>query len=154
MVADASSHWKRLLTTMVVTIPDFEKIKHEYIDDKDFGPIYSDLLNGDQDKHPHYNIHDGFLFRGNKLCLPATSVREHIVCEFHPGGCSVHLGHDKTFALVDGRFYCPCMRVKVVSICERCRTCQLAKGNMGRMQVYISHCLFLMHHGISTWNLC
>lgn len=91
MVTDALSRQKHLLTTMAVIVPGFEQIKQEYSDDKDFGTIYSDLLNGEQDKHLHYNIHDGLPFRGNKLCLLANSIREHVVCELHLGGCSGHL---------------------------------------------------------------
>ena len=59
---------------MTIIVLGFEQIKQEYIDDKDFGTIYSDLLNGDQGRHPHYSIHDGFLFRGAKLYLLAPSI--------------------------------------------------------------------------------
>ena len=91
LVADALSRRKHLLTTMVVTVTGFEQIKQEYTNDKDFGTIYADFLNGDKAKHPHYSVHDGFLFQGNKLYLPATSIREHVVHELHSGGCSGHL---------------------------------------------------------------
>ena len=69
------------------------------------------------------------LFGGTKLCLPATSIREHVVQELHSGGCSGHLGRDKAIALVDDRYYWSCVKANVISICERCHTCQLAKGN-------------------------
>ena len=88
MVLDALSRRKHLLTTMAVTALGFEQIKQEYTHNKDFDTVYSNLLNGGQDKHPHYNIHDGFLFRGTKLCLPTTSIREHVVRKLHSGGCS------------------------------------------------------------------
>ena len=109
MVANALSRRKHLLTTMAVTVTGFEQIQQEYTNDNDFGTIYADFLNGDKDKHPHHGVHDGFLFRGNKLCLPATSIREHVVRELHSGGCSGHLGCDKTLTLVDDHFYWPRM---------------------------------------------
>ena len=89
---------------MAVTVIGFEQIKQEYTNDKDFGTIYADFPNSDEDKHPHYSVYDGFLFRGNKLCLLAATIREH-VRELHSGGCSGHLGRDKKLALVDDRFY-------------------------------------------------
>ena len=52
MVADALSRRTHLLTTMAIAIQGFEQIKQDYTNDYDFGTIYSDLLNGDQDKHP------------------------------------------------------------------------------------------------------
>ena len=139
---------------MEVIVPGFEHIKQEYADEKDFGTMYSDLLNGDRDKHLRYNIHDGLLFKGTKLCLSATSIREHVVRELPSVGCSGHLGRDKTPALVDDHYYCPLMKLNVISICERCCTCLLDKGNK-RLQCYINHCHFLMPHGkISAWTSC
>ena len=78
MVVDALSCRKYLPTTMTINIPGFEQIKQEYADDKEFGAINSDIK-GDQDKHTHYNIHDGFLFKSTKLHLPDTSIRDHVV---------------------------------------------------------------------------
>lgn len=94
MVVDALSHWKHLLTTMTVIVLGFEELRQDYADDKDFGTIYLDLLNGDQEKYTivQYDIHDGFLFKGIKLCLPSTSIREHVVRELHSRDCSGHLG--------------------------------------------------------------
>ena len=82
-VADALSRRKHLLTNMSITVLGFEEIFQDYPADKDFGHIYTDLLDGEPDQHPQFSIHDGYLFRGSKLCLPATSIREHIVQELH-----------------------------------------------------------------------
>ena len=64
------------------------------------------------------------------------SIREYVVCELHSGICSGHLGRDKTFALVDDRYYWSRMRVTVISICERGRTFQLAKCNKKSTGLY------------------
>ena len=84
----------------------------------DFGIIYSDLLNDDQDKNTYYNFHDGFLFMGAKLCLPTTSIREHVARDLHSGGCSGHLGRDKDLALGDDCYYWPRMKIDANNICE------------------------------------
>ena len=48
----------------------------------------------------------------------------------------VILGRDKALALVDDRFYWSRVKVNVISICERCRTYQLAKGNKKNVGLY------------------
>lgn len=52
-----------------------------------------DILRGKHVKYPHSSIHDGYLFQGTQLCLPATSMHKHVVRGLHVGGCSGHLGH-------------------------------------------------------------
>ena len=91
-VADALSRRSHLLTTISVTVRGFEEIRKEYPDDHDFGRIYKALLNGEFSNHPKFSIHNGYLFCGYLLCLPATSIREFVLRELHGGGCSGHLG--------------------------------------------------------------
>ena len=67
--------------------------------------------------------------------VPATSIREYVVSKLHSGGCSGHLRRDKTLALMDDRYYWPRMKPNVIT-CERCRTCQLAKGNKKNTRLY------------------
>lgn len=135
-VADALSYRKHLLTNMSITIPGFEEIRQEYHAENDFDHIYTDILNGEQAQHPHFSIHDGYLFRGTKLCLPATSIREHIVRELHGGKCSGHLGRDKTLHLFSDRYFWPKMKSYIIKICDLCRVCQLAKGNKKNTRLY------------------
>ena len=112
-VTDASCR-SHLLTTTSFTVPCFEGIHREYSNDHDFGCIYKDLLNGGFSEHSNFSIHDGYLFRGNQLCLPATSICEYVLRELHGGGCSGHLGRDKTLALVEDHFFWPHLRIVLV----------------------------------------
>lgn len=66
-VADSLRCCKHLSTSMSIIVPRFEEIWHEYPKDQDFGRIYTDLLNGKEVQHPHYNIHDDYLFQGTQL---------------------------------------------------------------------------------------
>ena len=44
-----------------------------------------------------YILHDAYLFKGNRLSIPAGSLRDQIIRELHGGG---HFGRDKTLAMV------------------------------------------------------
>lgn len=68
---------------MIVIMLGFEEIKQEYAEGRDFGRIYSNLLHGEQAKHPHFSIHDGCLFKGTKLHLPTTYIHKHNLQEIH-----------------------------------------------------------------------
>ena len=134
-VIDALSHRSHILTTISISILGYEEIHREYLDDHDFGCIYKDLLNGEFSEHSKFTVHDGYLYHGNQLCLPTTSIRKYVLRELHGGGCSGHLGCDKTLAIVEDRFFWPCLKTNVAKICELCRVCQLAKGqNTGLYQ--------------------
>jgi hypothetical protein len=39
-----------------------------------------------------YHVHDGFLFKANKICVPNCSVRLLLLQEAHAGGLMGHFG--------------------------------------------------------------
>ena len=102
--ANALSRKNSLLHTMSVEVIGFDKLKEEYMSCPDFGSLYSALLE-DQSKSTEFVVHDGFLFKGTRLCIPHTSVRDFLILELHAGGIAGHFGRDKTIALVEDRFY-------------------------------------------------
>jgi hypothetical protein len=104
-VADALSRKSLLLTTLAVEVMAFQELKTQYKLDPDFGSIYNVLCMQPHKPYDHFSLMDGYLFKGTKLCLPKTSIREFVIRELHSGGLAGHFGRDKTIALVEDRFF-------------------------------------------------
>ena len=72
VVADALSRRYTLLNVLDVQYLGFDHIKEIYKDDLDFSLLYQECLKGG---HKDFFIHDGFLFKGKKHCVPQGSLR-------------------------------------------------------------------------------
>ncbi|XP_057522562.1 uncharacterized protein LOC130802564 [Amaranthus tricolor] len=69
----------------------------------------------------------GFLFKGNRLCIPKCPIRSLLIHEAHGGGLAGHFGVQKTMELLHAHFYWPNMLATVHHVVARCSTCQRAK---------------------------
>ena len=99
-----------------------------------FGQLWADCSKGSH--KGDFHIFDGFLFKGNLLCVPKTSLREQLVSEAHGGGMGAHFGRDKTLALLAERYYWPHMKKLVGKMVESCVTCQRTKGGVTNAGLY------------------
>ena len=125
VVADALSRKSVLLNQLEVKIPGLEYIKELYATDLVFAEPYLKCQEGKGwDK---YHLHDGFLFRANKLCVPDSSIHLLLLLESHMGGLMGHFGREKTYMLLSDHFYWPKMRRDVERLVQRCTTCHKAK---------------------------
>ncbi|GKD11705.1 putative reverse transcriptase domain-containing protein [Tanacetum coccineum] len=70
---------------------------------------------------PYFFLHDGFLFKGNQLCIPDSSIRLQIIKDLHGEG---HVSRDRTLQLVQASYFWPTMRKKVDRYVRRYRVCQ------------------------------
>jgi hypothetical protein len=77
-----------------------------------------------------YIVSDGFVFRANKLCIPASSVRLLLLQEAHGGGLMGHFAAKKMEDILVGHFFWPKMRRDVARLVARCTTCQKAKSRL------------------------
>ena len=97
-----------LLTNLDVKVPGLESLCDLYATGHDFAEPYRlCLLRNGWDK---FHLHDRFLFRANKLCVPESSVRLLLLQESHEGGLMGHFGREKTLLMLADHFYWPKMR--------------------------------------------
>ncbi|GKE26043.1 RNA-directed DNA polymerase, partial [Tanacetum coccineum] len=81
-------------------------------------------------------IDTGFLFKGNRLCIPKCSLKESIIIEGHSGGLAGHFGIDKTVAWLSEHFYWQKMECDITRIVEKCRVCPIAKTRSRNAGLY------------------
>lgn len=77
-VANALSRRNSLLNTMQVKVSGFEILKEQYPEDPCFKQIWVECSKGHVDT---YLLQEGYLFKGNRLCIPEGSLRENIITE-------------------------------------------------------------------------
>jgi len=75
-------------------------------------------------------MHDGYLFKKNKLCAPNCSLREMLVKESHGGELMGHFGVKNTLEILQEHFYWPKMKHDVQSVCDKCISCKQAKSKV------------------------
>jgi hypothetical protein len=134
VVADALSRKSVLLNQLEVKVLGLESLKELYSNDPEFSEPYNHCKNGKG--WEKYHIHDGFLFRANKICVPNSSVRLLLLQESHGGGLTGHFGQRKTYELLEDHFYWPKMRRDVIRFVERCVTCHKAKSKLNPHGLY------------------
>jgi hypothetical protein len=81
-------------------------------------------------------IQEGFLFKGNQLCIPKFSMRDNLLKENHSRGLDGHFGHDKKNSQLSSSYYWPGMRIEVIKFMNICRICQHAKGKRQNTGLY------------------
>ncbi|XP_010559009.1 PREDICTED: uncharacterized protein LOC104827529 [Tarenaya hassleriana] len=109
-VADALSRRHTLISVMETRTFGFEYLKDQYWTDPDFGSIVSECGNGAWG--PLY-LHDGYLFRDKRLCIPQGSMRNIILHEAHGGALAGQFGVEKTLAAIHDHFYWPHLKREV-----------------------------------------
>ncbi|GJT48665.1 putative reverse transcriptase domain-containing protein [Tanacetum coccineum] len=116
--ADALSRRSGLLVTMQVDVPGLDVIRDMVAVDPYFLVVLQGVQAGEK---PDFFLHNGFLFKGNQLCIPDSSLRLQIIKELHGEG---HVGRDRTLQLVQASYFWPTMRKEVDRYVKRCRVCQ------------------------------
>ncbi|KAK1579641.1 hypothetical protein QYE76_016619, partial [Lolium multiflorum] len=136
VVADALSRKiTLLLTRLEFHVLGLEEIKELYPSDAFFGPIFA-KCSVDRGFDDFY-LHDGYLFKANKICIPESSLRKLLLQESHGGGLMGHFGREKTYAMLSTHYYWPRMYRDVERLCRRCTTCLQAKSTSNPYGLYM-----------------
>lgn len=130
-VADALSRWRSLLAVLHVLVPGFATFSDLYESDAFFGSILHDVESG---VSRDYTLHEGFLFRGDRLCVPSCSLRLQLISETHGEG---HVGRDRTLHLLSNSYFWPTLHRDIERYVERCVVCQQAKGSASNAGLYL-----------------
>ncbi|WVZ76113.1 hypothetical protein U9M48_024115 [Paspalum notatum var. saurae] len=151
VIADALSRRYTMLSQLDFKIFGLQTVKDQYVDDADFKDILAHCMNGKP--WGKFHMRDGFSFRANKPCVPASSVRLLLLREAHGGGLMGHFGVYKTHEVLTAHFFWPRMRRDVERLVARRTTCRKL-SHVRTTMVCICLCLPLLSLGlIFLWTL-
>jgi hypothetical protein len=135
IVADALARRCALLTQLDAKVIGLESIKTLYSNDHDFKNAFSNCHDGKGcDK---FYVNGGLLFRANKLCIPACSIRNVLLQESQARGLARHFRMKKSLDMLSDNFFWPHMRRDVQCYVERCTICLKAKSRLNPHGLYI-----------------
>ena len=126
VIADALFLCYTMLSQLAFKIFGLETIQDQYVHDAEFKDVLQNCKEGRT--WNKFVLNDGFVFRANKLCIPASSVRLLLFQEAHGGGLMGHFSIKKTEDILATHFFWPKMRRHVERLVARCTTCQKAKS--------------------------
>jgi hypothetical protein len=135
VIADALTRRYTMLSQLDHNFFGLESIKELYATDVDFKDSYENCREGRT--WNKYVLQDGLLYRANKLCVPASSVRVLFLQEAHGGGLMGHFGVKKTEDVLAAHFFWPKMRRDVERYVSRCTTCNKAKSRLNPHGLYM-----------------
>jgi hypothetical protein len=135
VVVDALSRRYALISMLNARLMGFEQGKDQYANDSYFANVVAECAKGACDG---FFMHEGYLFKMGRMCIPSCSLQELIVREAHGGGLSGHFGEKKTYELLKEYFFWPNMLRDVHKVIERCVICKKAKGKENAYRLYMS----------------
>ena len=107
---------------MKVEVPGLDSFPELLKTDPYFSVVLQRIQSGQK---TNFLLHDGFLFKGNQICIPDCSLRLHIIQELHGEG---HVGRDRTLQLIHASYFWPTIHKEVDKFVKRCWICQVSKG--------------------------
>ncbi|GJR24678.1 transposon ty3-I gag-pol polyprotein [Tanacetum coccineum] len=135
-------------TTLLVSISSevlgFDSIKELYVIDEDFGNIWMELET--KQHQGEFLLLDGYLFKGNRLCIPKTSLESQLVKETRAKGLSA-LGQDKIITSVENcddgsrpeeqHLVVPCFNKEIVKFPTQAATTEISGDNGSNLEDFL-----------------
>jgi hypothetical protein len=128
VITNALSRCYTMLSQLDHKFFGLESIKELYATDFDFKDAYENCREGRT--WNKYVLYASLLYRANKLCVPASSVRLLFLQEAHGSGLMGHFGLKKTEDVLAAHFFWPKMRRDVERYVLQCTTCNKAKSRL------------------------
>jgi hypothetical protein len=128
VITNALSRCYTMLSQLDHKFFGLESIKELYATDFDFKDAYENCREGRT--WNKYVLYASLLYRANKLCVPASSVRLLFLQEAHESGLMGHFGLKKTEDVLAAHFFWPKMRRDVERYVLQCTTCNKAKSRL------------------------
>jgi hypothetical protein len=75
-------------------VDGFEQVKDQYVNDSYFANVIAECAKGACDG---CFMHESYLFKIGRICIPSGSLREMLLREAHGGGLSGHFGVKKSY---------------------------------------------------------
>jgi hypothetical protein len=125
VIAEDLSRRYTLLIQLDYKIFGLEIFKDQYVHDANFKDVL--LYCKDGKTWNKFIFNDGFVFRANKLCIPASSIRLLLLQKVYGGRLMGHFGVQKTEDILVPHFFWSKMRRDMVRFVARCTTCQKTK---------------------------
>jgi hypothetical protein len=135
VIVDALSRHYTMLSQLDHKIIGLESIKKLYAMDVDFKDAYENCREGRM--WNKYVMQDDLLYRANKLCVPASSIRLLFLQEAHGGGLMGHFGVKKTEDVLATHFFWPKMRRDMERYVSWCTTCNKAMSRLNSHGLYM-----------------
>ena len=118
----------------------FECLVLKYPTCGEFDEIYSFLAQDPPTAVEGFTIVDGFLFRGNYICILNTSLCDHLIWEMHVGGATRLSARDMNIFFVEDKFYWSSVKKDAARVVSHCRVCQVAKCRNQNTRLYSFAC--------------
>jgi len=99
---DALSKRHLVLFQLDTCVLGFEHLKSLYTADEDFRELYSACKKNPKED---FLLQDAYLFKGTRLCILRSGLRELLVREVHGGSLVDHFGGNKTLIMLRGHYY-------------------------------------------------
>ncbi|KAK1867157.1 hypothetical protein I4F81_009666 [Pyropia yezoensis] len=110
------------LMTINQSDQDLATLEQEYKADPEFADLAKDPVSP-------YRFHMRLLKRGDRTCIPAGTLRQRLLHDYHDVPCQGHMGVKKTTKAVASNYYWKSMRQDIQSYVQSCDSCQRNKAS-------------------------